>query len=390
MRRIPELFNLNEFHSRQNELQSKLKDIDTSIIFNRADLTYYSSIGLDGIILVDENIRHFVRRNLELAKINSVLNVKEMDSYRIFKEIGKERPLGKLGLELDILPYKTVKYIEKAFNYPEIMDISPILRSIRSIKSKEEQHLMQLAAKQTDEGFEVAAEKIKPGISEVELSAEMEHFFRKQGHPGFVQVRMFHHNYTTPAYVMAGESTRDLNSKFGPLSGSGLCRMHLNGPSRRKFKINDAILIDATGVVEGYTADETRTFTLGKQPQNYLDTLDISINIQEKISGLLVEGNNTTDIYDTIIQFVSETGYQHNFMGVDNDVVDFIGHGVGLELDEFPLISPRFDENLKEGQVIAIEPKFIFNEPPGGIGIEDTWIVGKTRAERITNFPWEI
>jgi Xaa-Pro dipeptidase len=383
----PSQFTEQEFNQRQSALLKKLVEINYSIIFSRPDLYYYSSIGMDGIITVDNELTRYIRRNLDLAQAESVIPVKEMENFRLFKSLSENFQGGTLGLELDILPYKTVTYIQKAFNNPKIIDISPYLREIRSVKSKKEIEMMQKSCEITDRSFEYANELLKPGKSELEISADIENFLRREGHPGWVQVRMFHHNLTNLAFVMAGESTAVLNSKFGPVSGQGVSRMHTNGASRRKIKDNEAVLIDTTGDYHGYISDVTRTFMLGKVDTKIIDTYQVAIEVHEKSRGMLKEGNLPNEIYSELQEFVKEFGYIDNFMGIHSDKVEFIGHGIGLELDEFPIITPSYTQPLESGNIIAMEPKLILNNPKTGVGIEEDWLVTESGGIRLSKYP---
>jgi Xaa-Pro aminopeptidase len=381
------IFTKSEFQKREIKLKEELKNIDISIIFNRPDLYYYSGTGLDGMLIVNivkDEMTRFVYRNADLAKTQSFIHVEEMGSFRIFKEISKDCNARSLGLELDILPYKTVQYIKKAFNNIELHDISLILREIRSVKSKAEQEIMKQAAKQTDKSFELARDIIEPGMSEIELSSKIEKFLRNNGHPGFLQIRAFSHNMTTNAVVMSGSNTSTLNTRFGPVSGVGISKIHQNGPSNRKFKENDVVLIDTTGSIEGYIADETRTFFLGVPDMKMIDAYDVALQVHDRTEKILIAGNKPSNIYKELSELVDELGLGNNFMGIKDDKVAFIGHGIGLELDEYPIITPGYTNELKEGQIVAIEPKFIFKNT--GVGIEDDYIVGTNSAERITFF----
>lgn len=382
------VFSKTEYENRLKNLQSAISNIDIAFIFGRADMYYYSSIGQDGFLAVGETITRYIGRNLALASELTHLNIKAMPSFRVFKEISAELTISSIGLELDILPYKTVDYISKVFEHPEIVDISRDLREIRSVKSEAEINLMMEAAKQTDDSFDFARNNIKSGMSEMEISADIHHFLQNEGHPGWVQIRKFDHNYTALAYVMAGESITYLNSGFGPITGKGSCRYHMNGPSKRKVKDGDAIIIDTTGVVEGYTADETRTFFLGQVPKLYENALEVCIEVQNLISKIMIDKSNAPEIYLEVIELIQKNELENNFMGIDDDRIRFIGHGVGLELDEFPVITPGYQNSIKTGQIVAIEPKFIFDNPKGGVGIEDTWVIRDNHAERLTKHPW--
>jgi len=383
------LFAEQEYKNRHRKLYESL-DVDLGIVFNRSDLFYYSGTGFDGMMTVDDTMTRYVRRNAALAAQESVIPVQEMPSFRIFKEIAKDSKISTLGLELDVLPYRTVSYITKAFDDPIIVDIGDQLREIRAVKSPAEQEYMKQAAKQTDDSFEYVRDKIKPGVTEQELSAHIEYYLRKEGHPGYINVRMFHHNLTTLAYVMTGESTATLNSFFGPVSGQGSCRLHKNGPSQRKVKADSSVLIDTTGVVEGYTADETRTFMVGNPDPLLLEAHQAAAEVQKFCEKHLVEGAQPEAIFAELWELVGELGMDKHFMGIGKDTVPFIGHGIGLELDELPIITDKYHQPLQEGNIIAIEPKLIFDDPRSGVGIEDSYIVGKNSAERITRTPWDL
>jgi len=384
----PSPFTDSEFKSRQNQLVESLKDIDYSLIFSRPDLYYYSSLGMDGVLEVSNGvILHYVRRNLELAKAESKLPVSLMESYRLFKEVGKRKEIKTLGMELDLVPFKTVKYIRKALGNPEIIDISNRLRSIRAVKSPAEVRQIELSCEQTDRSFEVASEVIKPGVREIDISAEIERQLRRDGHPGWVQVRMFHHNLSNLAFVMAGESIASLNSKFGPFSGMGITRMHLNGSSARKVKSGDPVVIDTTGIVAGYVSDVTRTFFVGDVDQRLIDTHEVAIKVQEKTGELLVKEAQTNEVYSQLIEYVDELGYLDHFMGIHGDKVQFIGHGIGLELDEYPIITPGYKAPLALRNIIAIEPKLLLEDPKTGVGVEETWVVGEFSGRRLSKYP---
>ena len=144
------------------------------------------------------------------------------------------------------------------------------------------------------------------------------------------------------------------------------------------------MLIDTTGSIEGYIADETRTFFLGVPDMKMIDAYDVALQVHERTEKILIAGNKPSKIYKELSELVDELGLINNFMGIKDDKVAFIGHGIGLELDEYPIITPGYTSELKEGQIVAIEPKFIFKNT--GVGVEDDYIVGTNSAERITFF----
>ena len=163
--------------------------------------------------------------------------------------------------------------------------------------------------------------------------------------------------------------------------------MHTNGSSLRKIKEGDPVVIDTTGVVAGYISDVTRTFFVGNVDKRIEEAHDVAIKVQDRTGRLLKAGNMTDKVYEDLITYVDEMGYLEHFMGIHSDKVQFIGHGIGLELDEFPIITPGYKAELKVGNVIAMEPKLVLDEPRTGIGVEESWVVGEDGGERLSKFP---
>ncbi len=390
---MKELFKKNEFNYRRKRLKDILisQELDVVLLFSRAEIFYYSGIGLDGVLLQSkEELIFYVRRNLNLAREVTDLPVKKMESFRLFKELGSSLTDPKVGLELDILPYKTFEYIIKAFNPKEVIDVSTQLRKIRSKKSKAEIDFMKKSATQTIGSFDYLNDRLMPGMTEIEISLMAESYLRMHGHPNWVQVRAFQHNLTNLSVVTSGENAVQLNSYFGPISGNGCSNMHLGGASTRKIRKGDTLIVDTTGVYEGYITDVTRTFFIGKVDPKLQEAYNIAAEVQMKCANLLKPGASPSSIYDELETFVKESGFLERFMGVETDRVKFIGHGVGLELDEFPIITGGYKFPLEIGNTIAVEPKFIFPGLKQAVGIEETWLVTPTGGEILSNYQYNL
>jgi Xaa-Pro aminopeptidase len=132
--------------------------------------------------------------------------------------------------------------------------------------------------------------------------------------------------------------------------------------------------------------DCTRTFWIGELPGRLADALDLSMKIQEAVVDIFKSGVNLREIYETALSMAIDAGFGEFFMGYDNSKVKFLGHGVGLELDELPVIAEGYEFTLKENMTVAIEPKFLFPEI-GAVGVENTWASKKGRPEKISNLP---
>jgi len=134
----------------------------------------------------------------------------------------------------------------------------------------------------------------------------------------------------------------------------------------------------------GYVVDCTRTFYLRKLEEKLVKALNVSLEIQKVTIERFTEGVNLKDIYDMAWNMAEDANLDEYFMGHGDSKVKFLGHGVGLELDELPVIAENFDFILEKNMTVAIEPKFLFPDQ-GAVGIENTWASKKGRSEKITD-----
>jgi Xaa-Pro aminopeptidase len=134
----------------------------------------------------------------------------------------------------------------------------------------------------------------------------------------------------------------------------------------------------------GYVVDCTRTFYIGKIEDKLSGALDTSLHIQEAVVDRFTSGTNLKEIYDMAHEMAEKSGLGDFFMGYGKDKVKFLGHGVGLELDELPVIAEGFDFTLRENMTVAIEPKFLFPKV-GAVGVENTWAAKRGKAEKISD-----
>src|SRR5204862_3752221 len=139
----------------------------------------------------------------------------------------------------------------------------------------------------------------------------------------------------------------------------------------------------------GYIADGSRTYSLGPVSQQMQDTYKYIVELNNWIEDQLRPGNIPGAIYQSILDRVAATSFAPHFMGAGENQVRFVAHSVGLELDEIPVIAPKFDTPLEAGVVLAVEPK-VFYPGLGGVGVENTYLITENRCERLTQCPQEI
>ncbi|RNC73332.1 MAG: aminopeptidase P family protein [Desulfuromonadales bacterium] len=369
-----------ELEHRIGKLQSLMAGagLDGVIIVQNADLFYFTGTVQNGTLYVPaagEPI-YMVRKEFSRARMESGL--KEVvpiaslkDVPRIISDYGYPVP-GRIGMELDVVPVNFFERYQSVFPGAVYADATPLIRRVRMVKSKYEIHILQDAATQVDRVYQRAREVIREGISDLELAAELEFAARKQGHQGLVRMRAFNSELFY-AHVFSGTDTAVPAYVDTPLGGLGLNPSFGQGAGWKRIERNEPIIIDFAGCVDGYLVDQTRVFSIGGLSDRLIKAYEDMLRIQERMTALAVPGTPWGDLYDACHALAVELGYADSFMGSRGAQVSFIGHGIGIEIDEYPFIAKGFrDMVLEPGMVFAFEPKTVF-PGEGAIGIENTF-----------------
>ena len=210
---------------------------------------------------------------------------------------------------------------------------------------------------------------------------------RSLGHQGVIRMRGFNQEMFY-GQLLTGASGEVASFLDTPLAGTGLSPAVAQGVSFRRIGRGDPIVFDFVTVRDGYTADFTRMFVLGTLDERLEEAYDVALRIQEAVAARARPGVRCRELYETALEMAEAAGLGGSFMGHGEGQVRFIGHGVGLELDELPVLSPN-DLALEEGMVFALEPKFVL-PGLGAIGIENTWLVTPDAPEVLTPAPEHI
>ena len=381
---IPSKELMNRIKNLQQALQQK--EINLAILVQRADLFYFSGTGQDAHLLVpaDGEPILVVKRSLSRATQESALEkIVPFKGWGDLKNLiaGLAPQSAKIGLELDVIPVNTFNRYLKLIDGYEPVDLSASIRLIRSIKSAYEIAQMKQAATISKEIFTHAAEIIREGLSEVDLSAALEHKARTLGHQGAVRMRGFNQELYY-GHIMSGDNAASVSFFDGPTGGSGLNPSYPQGAGRHKIKKHEPVLVDFVSIYEGYMVDQTRIFSIGHLKPHLEKAYEESVKIKNRLAGEGKPGVSGSSLFLLAENLAAQAGLANHFMGY-TEKVSFVGHGVGLELDEMPVIARGLDFNLAEGMVFALEPKFIF-PGEGTVGIEDTFVVGCSRLEQLT------
>jgi Xaa-Pro aminopeptidase len=186
-------------------------------------------------------------------------------------------------------------------------------------------------------------------------------------------------------HVMAGPTAAVVSHFDTPTGGLGLAPALAQGPSSRVIGRGEPVVVDLIGNESGYLSDVTRVFSLGHPDATFEAAFEASLAVEKAVVEAARPGVAASHLYQVAVDAASETQFGKHFMG-DSYKVGFVGHGMGLEVDEYPFLARGADLALSEGMVFALEPKFIF-AGRGVVGVEDTYLVTSEGLERLTPSP---
>ena len=363
--------------------------LDAALIVQRVDLFYFSGTGQDAHLFVPAEgspillVRKSFERAVQDSPLEHVVALKSLSGLKKSIEREYSGPLKRLGMELDVLPVNNYMLYSKLFPNAAINDVSPLIRETRMVKSQHELQMIRQAALMNDAVLSAVGEILKEGMSEIEFAGLIEAQYRKNGHQGFVRVRSFN-SEVFYGHIMSGANLAVPSCSVGPTGGPGLNPTMPQGAGSKIIKRHEPVQIDYVGVVGGYMVDQARTFFIGEPPEKFLKIHATALAIQEALISQGRAGTKAEKLYDTAMHMAAEAGLTEGFMGYPQPVT-FVGHGIGLELDELPVIGRKSPHVLKEGMVIALEPKFIL--PGEGLaGIENSFVVTEKGLDKLTNF----
>ncbi|RAL26751.1 M24 family metallopeptidase [Thermoflavimicrobium daqui] len=378
----------SEIESRIQRLQNAMRseNIDGALITQNIDLYYLTGTMQNGVLFLpaDGEPCLYVKRSLVRAKFEASVPVEEMGRFKELSEKLREQFANgkRLGIEMDVLPYGLALRYLRCFPDVEPVDLSYLLRLQRAIKSPYELEQLEESAKMVKQVIDLLPEMIRPGVSEVELAAKIEYQLRMMGNFGLYRMRAYNQELVL-GMVASGVAAATPTYFDGPAGGLGLSIANPQGASRKIFAYGEPILVDISAVCEGYIIDQTRLAVIGELDDDLKHAYEVTRQILKEIEQLGKPGIPWRDLYNRGCEMAKAAGLEKHFMGYGPDQVRFLGHGVGLELDELPVLANGFSEPLEEGMVIAIEPKFTFPER-GVVGIENTYVVKPDGLKSIT------
>lgn len=264
--------------------------------------------------------------------------------------------LGVLGYEGAFLSQHAYADLKRRLKGVRLKDASGTVELRREVKSRREIDLIRQASALTDAALKKLRRSRITGRTEKEVAWMLERWLRESG------------SEALPFPIIVASGTRSA--------------MPHGAPSSRVIRRNELVVIDMGARVDGFGSDVTRTFATGKLSRNQSRIYATVREAQERALAAVAPGVSCAFVDDVARGYIAAAGHGDGFG-------HSLGHGVGLEPHEGPLLAPRSQGILASGMVVTIEPG-IYVERIGGVRIEDTIVVGAAGAERLTVFPREL
>ncbi|MEI6205824.1 MAG: Xaa-Pro peptidase family protein [Desulfuromonadales bacterium] len=385
------MITLTESLQRTTAMQKLLeeKGLDGALLIFPIDVYYFTGTRQNSTLWIpaEGDPILLVRKSYVRAKEESpIVDIRSFPSSKEFPALFTEN-VKKIGFTFDVAPVQQLNYYAKLLPGREFIDISAANREVRSVKSPFELQQIKASGDLLSSVFIQVPEFLKEGMRELDLTAEFEYRLRKAGHEGIVRMRAYNQELSGGLAVSAGGASYGFLD--GPVTGKGLSNASPQGASRDVIVRNVPVLIDYTGVSNGYITDMTRIFVIGTLDPELQRAFDLALDIQNFVQQELKPGAICEELFFKALEMAEKGGCGSSFMGMPGEQARFVGHGIGLELDEYPVLAQGFKVALQSGQTIAVEPKF--NIPgKGAVGIENTFAVTPEGGKKMTDIPDEI
>ena len=332
-----------------------------------------------------------VRKGMERARLEAPLErILSFKSYkelpRVLAEAGS--PLSsRIAMEMSGVSWLTGQSLAKSLVDQIFLSADQVLQQARAVKSQWELAKMRLAGERHARVLrERLPREIVPGMSEWEIGVRLFRLLFEEGHHGMIRMSGPGEEMLVGA-VSAGDSGNypiALNSPVGHRGAHPA--VPFLGYSGQVWRRNGVLLVDAVFELEGYHTDKTQIYWAGEareMPDSVRSAQGFCSDLLAQMAQELRPGRIPQELYREAVQRAEREGFAEGFQGLGANKVPFLGHGIGLYVDEWPAVAEKFEEPLQEGMVLALEPK-IGIEGVGMVGAENTFVVTREGGESIT------
>lgn len=382
--------NISELALRCQKIQAAIvaNAADACLISTNVNILYAAGRILSGFVYIPAQGKpwFFVRRPVGVEGENVQYIRKPEQISEILQANGIALP-EVLMMEGDEISYGEWLRYEAIFAPKKTINCTNILRVVRSVKTDFELTQLKESARLQTAAYNQIPSLYQPGMTDHEFTVEIERSMRLHGCLGMFRI----FGSSMEAFmgsVLAGDNADAPSAYDFALGGLGLHPSLPIGHNGTKLEKGMSVMVDMGGNFNGYMSDQTRTFSIGKLTDKAYKAHQVSIEIQERLSELTVPGAVCEELYQQSLDIAAKNGLSDCFMGMSQQA-KFVGHGVGLVVNELPVLCDRNKTLIEPNMVIALEPKFII-KGVGAVGTENTYIVRQNGLEKITAAPEEI
>lgn len=375
-----------EHEKRQKTVQNHLKECGAyaAIVSNKTNLYYLLGQIVEGYLFVpaEGEVVLFVKRPSSLfIKSAKIVPIRKPENMMLQLE-GTIPHQSLLLLEFDDLTYNEYLRLSALFPNQRLQNLTPLLREVRSIKSEYEIELFRRSAKKQADVYASIPSYFREGMSDNDLFYEVEYNMRKAGHLGLFKI--FGKSMEQfMGCILTGDNAAAPSPYDFALGGAGMHPSTPGGSNGTLLKEGMTVMVDISGNFYGYQSDMSRAFAIGRLPDIAYEAHNLCLQIDREVAQAIRPGITTGgELYDIAISRVQASGFAPYFMGITQKA-GFIGHGIGLEINELPLLAPRQKKPFLPGMVFALEPKIVL-PGIGPVGVENSYAVTETSVEKLT------
>lgn len=363
--------------------------IDAALITCNTNLIYTYGAVVSGWLYLPLNAPAylFVKRpvSLEGEHVRSIRKPEQLPD--LFVECGLPLP-SRLMLEGDELPYSEYCRLAACFPGCEVLPCGTrLIREARSVKTEFEVELFRRSGLAHAQAYSRIPDVFRAGMTDLQLSVEIEGLMRRQGCLGIF--RVFGRSMEIfMGSLLAGDNAAVPSPYDFALGGKGVDAALPGGACGHVLADGETFMVDMGGNFYGYMSDMSRVYAVGSVPEKAYAAHQVCLEIQEEIAQVAKPGVLCESLYQMALERIQKAGLSDYFMGITQQA-KFIGHGIGLEINEAPVLAPRMKLELQPGMVFALEPKVVL-PGIGPVGVENSWAVTADGLEKLTQAPEEI
>lgn len=372
-----------EIETRIKPLQHKMKEkcIDAMLISSNANIIYLFGEVFSGVILIthSDSPLFFIRRPQSYEPNDCIKYIRKIEDLAEFTDVSK---FNVVAFELDEMPYNDIIRKKNIFPNAKIENASSVLRQARMIKTQCEIEEIRHYAQIHSNVYNYIKDLYTDGMTDTQFQIEIERIMRLNGSVGLF--RAFGPNMEIfMGNLISGDNASEPSPYDFAMGGKGTDALPL-GSNGMVMREGTSVMVDMAGNYGKYLTDMTRTFSIGNLPDEAYRMHEISIEMHKNIMQKTKVGDRCADIYNSCMEMVKQHNVEQYFMGYRQKAA-FVGHGLGIQINELPVLTSKSRDVIQENMLIAFEPKFVVPNI-GAVGIENTYLVTKNGIENLTIF----